>query len=157
MFGNLNTIEIEHLLTTGLLGRIGCHANDLTYIVPISYAYDGEYVYAHTHEGLKMSMMRTNPKVCFEVESMPNMANWQTVICWGEFEEVINPADRVYALEKLHDRNLPLLTSATTMLNPEWPFRPNDMKNIKGLIFRIQLTKKSGRYETYVSPSVMAW
>jgi uncharacterized protein len=156
MFGNLNMTEIEHLLSIGILGRIGCHANETTYIVPISYAYDGEHVYAHTHEGMKMNLMRKNPKVCFEVESMPNMANWQSIICWGEFEEITNSADRTYALEILHDRKLPLLTSATTMLNPEWPFRPNDIENIKGLLFRIKLTKKTGRFEMYLAPTAMA-
>ena len=64
MFGNLDQEEIEQVLHNQLVGRIDCHAQGTTYIVPISYAYYGEYIYAHTHEGMKISIMRKDPKVC---------------------------------------------------------------------------------------------
>jgi uncharacterized protein len=157
MFGNLNREEIEQVLHHQLVGRIGCHAEGTTYIVPISYAYDGEYIYAHTHEGMKTDIMRKDPKVCFEVENMTNMANWKTVICWGEFEEITGYEDRHNALEKLQDRILPSFPSATTKLSPEWPFRPVNTDNIQGLVFRIRLTKKTGRFENDATPSFIAW
>jgi nitroimidazol reductase NimA-like FMN-containing flavoprotein (pyridoxamine 5'-phosphate oxidase superfamily) len=157
MFGNLNKEEIETVLYSQLLGRIGCHADDTNYIVPISYAYDGENIYAHTHAGMKIDIMRKNPKVCFEVENMSNMANWKTVICWGEFEEINHEADRHSALEKLQDRILPTFPSATTKLSPAWPFRASNIDNIKGLVFRIRLTKKTGRFESDTTPSFIAW
>src|SRR4030095_581230 len=123
MFGNISLEEIEDVLHSQLLGRIGCHADNITYIVPISYAYDGKYIYAHTQEGMKVDIMRKNPQVCFEVENMSNMGNWKSVICWGEFEEVTQEADRQKALEKLQERILPSFPSATTKLSPSWPFR----------------------------------
>ena len=83
MFGKLNNEEIEGLIQSQLIGRIGCHADDVTYVVPISYAYDGTYLYGHTYEGMKVDMMRKNPKICFEVDSTRNLANWQSVIGWG--------------------------------------------------------------------------
>lgn len=77
MFGNLNTEEIETLLHSQIIGRIGCHYDNSTYIVPISYAYDGEFVYALTREGLKINIMRQNRQVCFEVEAIPDLGNWK--------------------------------------------------------------------------------
>ena len=71
-----------------IIGRIGCSNGSKTYIVPISYAYDGECVYCHTHEGMKIEYMRRNPNVCFEVDHQHNMANWQSIIAWGVFEEL---------------------------------------------------------------------
>ena len=157
MFGQLNREEIESVLHSQLLGRIGCHADGTTYIVPISYAYDGEYVYAHTHEGMKIGIMRKNPKVCFEVENMSNMANWKTVICWGEFEELMDEKERHGALEKLQDRILPAFPSVTTKLSSSWPFHSSDIDNIQGLVFRIRLTKKTGRFENDATPSFISW
>ena len=58
MFGHLDKNEIERLIHQQVVGRIGCNAEGITYIVPISYAYDGEYVYARTFEGMKMEIMR---------------------------------------------------------------------------------------------------
>jgi nitroimidazol reductase NimA-like FMN-containing flavoprotein (pyridoxamine 5'-phosphate oxidase superfamily) len=157
MFGNISLEEIEDVLHSQLLGRIGCHADNITYIVPISYAYDGECVYAHTQEGMKVDIMRKNSQVCFEVENMSNMANWKSVICWGEFEEVTREADRQKALEKLQERILPSFPSATTKLSPSWPFRSVNSENIQGLVFRIRLTKKTGRFESDATPSFIAW
>ena len=157
MFGTLNQQEMEEVLYSQLLCRIGCHADDITYIVPISYAYDGKNIYGLTHEGMKIDIMRKNPKVCFEVENMSNMANWKSVICWGEFEELVQEADRHIALEKLQDRILPTFPSATTKLSPSWPFRDPDIDHIDGVVFRIRLTKKTGRFESNSTPSFIAW
>jgi nitroimidazol reductase NimA-like FMN-containing flavoprotein (pyridoxamine 5'-phosphate oxidase superfamily) len=83
MLGELDDRQIDHLLRSETVGRIGCHANGQTYIVPLTYVYDGQYLYGHTGAGMKVQMMRANPKVCFEVERMQDMANWQSVIVWG--------------------------------------------------------------------------
>lgn len=48
MLGELNSSQIENVLRGEVIGRIGCHANDTTYVVPVSYVYDGIYVYSHT-------------------------------------------------------------------------------------------------------------
>jgi nitroimidazol reductase NimA-like FMN-containing flavoprotein (pyridoxamine 5'-phosphate oxidase superfamily) len=44
MFGRLNSVEIEEVLTNQIIGRIACHTYDINYIVAISYAYKGECV-----------------------------------------------------------------------------------------------------------------
>jgi uncharacterized protein len=147
MFGDLNKEEIENLLHGGIIGRIGCHADDITYVVPVSYAYDGKYVYVHTLEGMKVQMMRKNPNICFEVDHLKDMANWKTVIAWGKFEELKDEPVRTAALKKLHERILPMVSSVTTHLSPDWPFEPNDYKVIQGIVFRIKLTKKTGKFE----------
>lgn len=148
MFGDLGADAIEVILHHQLIGVIGCYANDLTYVVPISYAYHEGCVYAHTHEGMKINMMRQNPKVCFEVHTMENMGNWQSVIAWGNFEEITDETERENALKILLNRNLPAITSATVRLTPDWPFVPAELnKTIKGIVFRIKLAVKTGRYE----------
>ena len=157
MFGILKQSEIEEVLRTQIVGRIGCHADGVTYIVPISYAYDGKYVIAHTQEGMKVSMMRKSPDVCFEVDSLQNRANWQSVISWGTFEELINPNERQNALELLHARVLPGTASATAKLSSEWPFSPKDINSIQGVVFRIELVKKTGKFENNSVPSFLAW
>jgi nitroimidazol reductase NimA-like FMN-containing flavoprotein (pyridoxamine 5'-phosphate oxidase superfamily) len=147
MFGNLNNEQIEKLLVSQLIGRVGCHADGVTYIVPISYAYDGTYVYAHSFNGMKIEMMRKNPKVCFEIDNTKNLANWQSVICWGEFEELQTEEDKELALKKLNNRILPIISSETMHITPEWPFPPDHNERVVGIFFRIKLTAKTGRFE----------
>ena len=156
MLGQLNNSEIEELLRRQVVGRIGCHHEGFTYVVPISYTYDGAYIYCHTHEGLKVRMMRENPKICFEVDHMRNMANWQSVIAWGDFEELTDGEPRQNALEKLALRILPLVASETVRLSTDWPFPPNDLSQVSGVVFRIHLREKTGRFENNHVPMAFA-
>ena len=88
MLGELAPIEVDELLYANVIARIGCHAFGKTYVVPITYLYDGNAIYARTLEGMKLHMMRQNPHVCFEVDSMDGMANWKSVIASGLFQEL---------------------------------------------------------------------
>ena len=141
MLGELNSGQVEELLRSQLLGRIGCHADDMTLIVPVNYVYDGEYVYAHSREGMKIKMMRQNPRVCFEVEEIENMANWKSVIAWGEYEELNNEPLRSNAMQKLIKQLLPLIVSETAL-----PSHGLGTKKV-AVVYRIRLTKKIGRFE----------
>lgn len=148
MLGKLQQQEIEELLHAGIVGRIGCNADGETYVVPISYAYDGVYIYCHTHEGKKSTMMRKNPNICFQVDELKDMANWKSVIVQGRFEELKSHADRNFAMQTLLNRYLPVISSVTTHLGEHWPFHPDDTTEIKGLVFRIAVLEKSGRFES---------
>jgi nitroimidazol reductase NimA-like FMN-containing flavoprotein (pyridoxamine 5'-phosphate oxidase superfamily) len=94
MLGKLSELQIERFLQSQIVGRIGCHANGETYVVPISYAYDGTYIYARTYEGKKLDMMREEPRICFEVDTLRDLSEWKSVIGWGEFEELKDPDER---------------------------------------------------------------
>ena len=84
-------------------------ANELTYVVSISYAYANGYVYVHTHEGMKVNTMCQNPKVCFVVQPMENMANHQSVVAGGNFEEITDETACENAPQILLKRNLPII------------------------------------------------
>ncbi len=148
MIANLSEIEIDKLLKNEVVGRIGCSWDGKVYIVPISYAFEGNSIYAHTFEGLKVDAMRKNPEVCFEVDDIKNMGNWQSVIAWGTYEEIVDKEECKAALQLLLNRHLPVISSITTHLGKNWPFTSNDLDNIEGIIFRIKLSNRTGKYET---------
>lgn len=147
MIAQLTTNQIEEVLENQIIGHLACHADGKTYVVPISFAYDGQCIYAHTYEGLKMKMMRKNPEVCFQVDERKNMANWKSVVAWGIFEEITDPAERNKGLEILISRKLPIISSITTHLGANWPFQTEDISKIDGIVFRIVLKEKTGRFE----------
>jgi nitroimidazol reductase NimA-like FMN-containing flavoprotein (pyridoxamine 5'-phosphate oxidase superfamily) len=151
MFGQLSIQEIDEFINRQVVGRIGCHSNNVTYVVPISFAFDGTYVYGHTEEGLKVNIMRQNPNVCFEADHLEDMANWKSVICQGVFEELTDKAEREKALKILLERPLPFITSKTVQLSPQWPFPPSDYNLIGGVVFRILLNEKTGRFENGIN------
>jgi len=147
MFGKLTSAQIEELLHQQIVGRIACHANGITYVVPVSYAYDGEFIFVRSLEGMKIGRMRKNPEVCFEVDNTRNLSNWQSVVAWGVFQELPAGKERDHAIRCLEDRKLPVLNSETMHISPQWPFPAENESEVQGIIFRVRLMQKSGRYE----------
>jgi uncharacterized protein len=156
MFGKLNNEEIDDLLARQFVGRIGCHADGVTYIVPVSYAFDGTSIYVHSYNGMKMEMLRKNPRVCFQVDDTRNLAYWQSVICWGQFEELKDEAGKDRALKILQSRILPVLSSETMHVAKDWPFPSKEDKKMEDIFFRIRLTDRSGRFEKIVGEEFYA-
>lgn len=159
MIRQLSSTEIDDLLSKQIVGRIGCYYENEIYVVPISYAYNDNAIYCHSFEGKKMEMMRKNPKVCLQVDEMKDMANWNSVIAWGDFEELLDEKEKNNALKILLERHLPFMSSITTHLGDVWPFSSgttSELDKIPGIVFRICITKKTGRLEaTSESPSLM--
>lgn len=88
MLGKLNSFQIERLLMTQRYGHLGCHADGQTYVVPISYVYIDGKIFSYTIKGKKVEMMRKNPDICLQVESVEDASHWQSVIVWGKYREL---------------------------------------------------------------------
>src|SRR5689334_1808827 len=101
MIHPLSEEKIEALLTSEVVGRVGCCHKDEMYVVPISYTYDGASIYVHTQEGMKLDLMRKNPNVCFQVDDMKDIAHWKSVLAWGRFEELTEKTEKEKALHLL--------------------------------------------------------
>lgn len=145
MLGELDVEQIDQVLRSEVIGRLGCIANDWPYIVPVAYVYERGCVYAHTAEGLKLRAMRENPRVCLEVEQMRSMANWRTVVARGRFEE-LSDDDNDRALALLTSRLARTETSETARL-----LEHDDIVRREGvrrpILFRILVEEKTGRFE----------
>lgn len=149
MLGKLEPNEIEDLLSSEITGRIGCHAEGRTYVVPITYAYRAGVVYCHTAEGQKIRMMRKNPDVCFEVDRIEDIGNWKSVVANGRFEELEGRA-ALEAMDVLIARFAALERGEGA--HPSYVFRASDVEPARAdggaiALFCIRLTEKSGRFE----------
>lgn len=148
MLGVLSPARIEKLLLGQAIGRIGCQHNGKVYVIPINYGYDGEYLYAHSKEGLKIGIMRKNPDVCFEVDEWEDDGSWKSVICWGKFEEIEGiraqrAAMKVFATQM--SRVIPNYKSMPSHGFVRGAKKINDP--FKSVVFRIHIHEKSGRFE----------
>jgi nitroimidazol reductase NimA-like FMN-containing flavoprotein (pyridoxamine 5'-phosphate oxidase superfamily) len=143
MLGTLDHDQIDRVLQACAVGRIGVHSQGRTYVVPVSYVYDGDAIYGRSADGLKIRMMRANPEVCFEVDDIDDMANWRSVITWGTYEELKGDV-AVAAMNLLSSRLAPLTSSETA----------GQVERGKGhagngveVAYRILLTERTGRFE----------
>lgn len=149
MFGQLTTRESREFLDQHIYGRIGCHAFGKTYVVPISYAYKEDKLYFRTLDGLKVKMMRANPEVCFQVDSFGNASRWRSVIVQGLYKE-LNGSEKEEAIRVLLSRKADPYVSETVKLTPAWPFTSDEIPDVSGIVFSIEIEEISGRFERAV-------
>lgn len=147
MLGQLNDTQIQNILSSQAVGRLACTDGKKPYIVPVTYTYDGKYIYGQTNEGTKLKILRKNPNVCFEVDMMMDMRNWQSVIVYGKFEELKNEQAKK-SREILFGRVFSLMTSSTIHAHEhEVTEELDDSNRVKYVMYRIKIKKVTGRFE----------
>ena len=148
MLGKLNDEQIDSLLKDLPVGRIGCHADGITYIVSVNYFYDGINIFAHSANGMKIDIMRKNPEVCFQADAITSLQNWESVICWGRFEEITNMLEREHAMQKIINKVMPLIKGETAQPSHGFTTDASDVGfDMELILYKIVLTKKTGRFE----------
>jgi nitroimidazol reductase NimA-like FMN-containing flavoprotein (pyridoxamine 5'-phosphate oxidase superfamily) len=151
MVSDLNKSQMLALLHSATIGHLGCYADGRVYVTPICFVYHEGSIYAHSGLGMKTEMMSENPEVCFEVEQVKDIANWQSVITWGMYKPLQGEeADR--ALGRLVDK----LASTLPSGEDDGPHDGPDGASTRhiltrssrhGVVFRIEITEMTGRSE----------
>ena len=133
--------QCRAVLARGSIGRLGCSLDNQPYVVPIYFAYEPDYIYALSTLGQKIEWMRTNPKVCLQVDEIESPAQWVSVIANGIYQELPEPQ---YSTERAHARSL-LQTQHRWWLNAlaERQTKSNDPL-IEPLFFRMHMDSMTG-------------
>ena len=147
MLGKLNEQQINNLLSSQAVGRIACTDGKFPYIVPVTYVFDGIYIYGQSREGMKLEILRKNPEVCFQVDVMTDMRHWQSVQVRGKFEELQGQEAKEKQMYLLN-RMMPIMTSSSIHGHEhEDAAEIADLNRVKPVMYRIKITEKTGRYE----------
>jgi len=150
MLGKLSDTEIEVLLSDHYVGRIGCCSDNLPYVVPVNYVYENGIVYCHSGEGQKVAIMRKNPNICFQVDSITDILNWQSVIAWGRFEEITGMQEKEKALQLIIDGLWPFLRDTDAHPSHGITASESDIGNgVELVLYKLVLYEKTGRFELH--------
>ena len=93
--------EIEDLLSNVVVGRLGTCLDNVPYITPVNFVYDKNKIYFHSaQEGRKITNIKSNPKVCFEIDEVISIiprqppcassTEYKSVIIYGDIKTVTN-------------------------------------------------------------------
>ena len=101
---------IEEILSKTKICRIGMIDEDVPYIVPLNYGYFDHTIYIHSaSEGKKIDLLRTNNKVCFEIEYTTEIikndvscewsAKYRSLIGYGTVEIITDHEKKKHCLD----------------------------------------------------------
>ena len=86
----LDANETMQILQNNYIGRLGYIHNDRPYIVPMTYFYNeaNHSIICYSAEGHKISAMRKNNDISFEVEEFESVDKWRTLVIHGTYQEL---------------------------------------------------------------------
>jgi len=137
--------DIENIIKKSLVCRLGLCKENIPYIVPVSFGFDGANIYIHTApEGRKIEFWMTNNLVCFEfeydVKTIENnekackwTASFESVIGYGKIAEIMDDVQKTYALNQI----------MLQYSGKEWDYSSNDLKGLK--VWKIEILEISGK------------
>ena len=141
MIKNLNENEARELLHDQKFGHLGCVLeNGEPYVVPVNYLFKDDGIYVHVLPGRKLDAMRANGKICLQVDKIEDSCRWQSVIAFGEFQEIKKINKKIEILKEF-SAEFEQLTPVEAMIEEEW--------NIGGLVvFRLNIKRITGMSES---------
>jgi nitroimidazol reductase NimA-like FMN-containing flavoprotein (pyridoxamine 5'-phosphate oxidase superfamily) len=106
--------EAREVLGTINYAHLAVAKDNIPYVVPVHYAFDGHEVFIYTTEGKKADIIRSNPEICLQAEDVEDNENWKSVMVSGTAEQLTNEDDRQKALDLILKSN-PKLTPAISI------------------------------------------
>jgi uncharacterized protein len=138
----LGPSECEEILQRTTVGHLACAKDGQPYIVPVHLSFDVERscLYGFSTVGQKVQWMRENPRVCVEVEDLTDHTHWQTVLIFGQYEEIQDAPEESEA----RDRAQQLFQQ-----RPEWwlpaAAKVGSRERHAVVVYRIRIDRLTGR------------
>jgi nitroimidazol reductase NimA-like FMN-containing flavoprotein (pyridoxamine 5'-phosphate oxidase superfamily) len=135
----LTDAQCRKLLSRNYVGRLAYTFRDAVDIVPIHYAYEKGWIYARTSPGQKLTKLRHNRWVAFEVDEVYGMLDWSSVVVRGA----------LYVLDST-SATTDVLEAAIATLRKRFPtaFTDQDPVSFRTALFRIHVDAITGRRAT---------
>jgi nitroimidazol reductase NimA-like FMN-containing flavoprotein (pyridoxamine 5'-phosphate oxidase superfamily) len=82
---DLSREETEAIIQRNRVGRLAFSFHDRVDIQPIHYIYEHGWLYGRTSEGDKISALKHNQWIAFEIDEVADVFDWRSVVIHGSF------------------------------------------------------------------------
>lgn len=137
--------EIDEIIRGSDVCRIAMAMDNMPYIVPVSFGYDGESIYLHTAmEGKKINHFRNNENICFEFERNVKLFRDQEIACkWTFSYESVIGIGKIYELASLEQKEVGLNKIMSHYSGKDWVFGEDQLRNIR--VWKIEIASVTGK------------
>lgn len=145
----INRSEIDFVIKNSDVCRLALTKNNIPYIVPVSFGYNGESLFIHTAlEGKKIDFIKENNLVCFEFDANVKTLDDDTVPCkWTAAYKSVIGYGKMLEIEVLEERIYAINQIMLQYSGKEWAFNEEMLKRVK--IWKIKIDDVSGKVSGY--------
>ena len=153
--------EIAKIMSNAQVGRIGLSMNEQPYVVPVNFAFDRERIYFHCADtGMKLEFLRTNPRVCFEVDEnlgiVPGPVPWmfgfayRSVIAFGTARILTDAEEKTMATRLITAKYAG--KEMAGMITPELTERYRSSLGSRLVIVEVKVESITGKHREISTP-----
>lgn len=137
-------LEQYEILTKGQILRLAMSLNDEPYVVPMNYGFkDGELFLHSALEGRKVTILKKNPKVCFEVSIDTELIKNPVSCKWTYYFRSVIGRGKVVFLETEAEKRAGLDVIMTHFGSIDNSYKDEHVRNIN--VFKIVIEEMTGK------------
>ena len=138
-------VEIDEIIRGSQVCRIALAMDNMPYIVPVSFGYDGESIYIHTaKEGKKLIYFKSNNNICFEFERDVELLIDPVNVCkWTYSYESVIGFGNIYELESLEHKEDGMNKIMSQYSGKEWSFGEDKLESVR--VWKININSITGK------------
>jgi uncharacterized protein len=140
--------EIDAVIRSAKVMRIGLVDGTQPYVVPLSFGYDGTSLYFHcAREGRKLEIIRRSGRVCFEFDELREVVSAAEGCGWGARYRSVIGSGRAVVLEDPAEKRRGLAAIMTQYAGDRYPaegsFPDNEVE--RTCVVRIDVESVTGK------------
>jgi len=145
----INRDEIDKIIQKTDVCRIAFANENIPYIVPVSFGYNGKSIFIHTAKtGRKIEFIEANNLVCFEFDIDVKTIENETVPCkWTSVYKSVIGYGKMVELTSLDERVTAINQIMLHYSGKEWGFDEKMLKSVK--LWEIAIDEISGKQSGY--------
>ena len=137
--------EIEAIINSSLVCRLGLSDGNMPYIVPLCFGFKDHSIYIHSAlKGKKIDIIRINPNVCFEFDSDIEVKETEKPCSWGmKFKSIIGFGKAVF-IDDVEEKKEALNIIMQQYSGNSFDFSDNAVNGVA--VVRIDIEKITGKW-----------
>ncbi len=141
--------NIDQIIHDSDVCRLALAKDNIPYIVPVSFGYDGKSLFIHTAlTGRKIDFIEANNLVCFEFDSEVKPIDNDTIPCkWTAAYKSVIGYGKMIEIENLEERISAINSIMLHYSGKEWDFNEEMLKKVK--LWKIEIDEISGKISDY--------
>ena len=139
---------LDEIIQEAKVCRLAVSYEAMAYIVPLSFGYENHVLYFHSAaDGLKLQVLRENPKACFEVDIAAELVPGDQACDWTMHYKSVIGFGEVEFLEDLKAKREAFAVIMRHYSDDDWAIEDSALAGVT--VFKLNISTMTGKKSGY--------